>query len=254
VQKKIILNKRIGQTPLDAINEYRKKYSKYSDVKMAYAGRLDPMAEGKLLIVIGDECKNLKQYLNLNKEYIFEILLGFKSDSQDVLGVVDMDVNIKSRCNVVISDVVKKFTGRLTLPYPIFSSKTVNGKKLFLWTLEDRLSEIEIPNREVEVYKLDFLGRKKLEKGKLKEEIFKKINSVKEVTGKSKMLGVDFRRTKVRARWDKLFEDTKQKKFHILKFKCRCSTGTYMRVLAEKIANEFGEYGLAYSIKRTRIY
>jgi len=274
VQKKIILNKKIGQTPLDVIDEYKKKNPEYADVKMAYAGRLDPMAEGKLLIIIGEECKNLNKYLGLDKEYIFEILLGFKSDSQDILGLATTDNHHTDnhhtdvarpyetpygRATSVWSDntivsATKKFTGRLMLPYPIFSSKAVSGKKLFLWTLEDRLPEIEIPNREVEVYKLDFLARKKFEKGRLKKEIFKKINSIKEVTEEPKMLGAGFRRTKILARWNELFENIKQEDFYTLKFRCRCSTGTYMRILAEKIAEELGEYGLAYSIKRTKIY
>ncbi|MFC1775263.1 hypothetical protein ACFLY0_00165 [Patescibacteria group bacterium] len=253
MRKKVTLNKKIGQTPLEVIEEYKSKHPKYKDVKMAYAGRLDPMAEGKLLIVIGEECKNLKQYLDLDKEYVFEILIGFKSDSQDVLGLAEARPAAATPQKSDIQEAAKKFTGRLTIPYPIFSSKTVQGKPLFLWTLENKLNEIEIPTRNVEIYKLKFLGQKKIKKDKLQKEIFKKINSIKEVTEESKLLGADFRREETRARWNEIFDEAEQEKYQILKFKCRCSSGTYMRVLAEKIAAELGEHGLAYSIKRTKI-
>ncbi len=254
MRKKIILNKKVGQTPLEVIDEYKKKHPKYKDVKMAYAGRLDPMAEGKLLIVIGKECKKLKQYLNLDKEYIFEILLGFKSDSQDVLGLAQAHHSGMPPSKKYIKEILKKFIGKITLPYPIFSSKTVQGKPLFLWTLENRLNEIEIPKREVEIYKFKFLGQKKISKKELKYEIFKKINSIKKVTEKSKLLGADFRREEIHSHWNKLFDKTKQENFYILKFKCKCSSGTYMRILSEQIAGKLGKYGLAYSIKRTKIY
>jgi len=264
MRKKIILNKRLGQTPLELIEEYKKKHPKYRNIKMAYAGRLDPMAEGKLLLVIGEECKNLKKYTDLNKEYIFEILLGFKSDSQDVLGLAEAH-SLPRRLQATVAlgtppskkdikKVLKNYIGKITLPYPIFSSKTVHGKQLFLWALENRLDEIKIPEREVEIYKLKYLGKKKIKKEKLQGEIFKKINSIKEVKEKSKLLGADFRRNEIRANWNNLFKTARQENFYTLKFKCRCSSGTYMRVLAEKIADELGEYGLAYSIKRTKIF
>ena len=254
MRKKVTLNKKIGETPLEVIEKYKKKHPKYKNVKMAYAGRLDPMAEGKLLIIIGEECKNLKQYLNLDKEYVFEVLLGFKSDSQDVLGLAEARPSGALPNKKDIKEALKKFTGHITLPYPIFSSKTVQGKQLFLWTLENRLNEIEIPTREVNVHKFKYLGQKKIKKEKLQKEIFKKINSIKEVTEESKLLGADFRRGEIRARWNELFAEVKsdQEKYQILKFKCQCSSGTYMRVLAEKISEELGEYGLAYSIKRTK--
>jgi len=255
MRKKILLNKKIGQTPLEAIKEYKKKHPEYKDIKMAYAGRLDPMAEGKLLVVIGEECKNVKKYLSLDKEYAFEILLGFKSDSHDVLGLVKKS-HLETRFpnEIKIQKIIKKFTGRLSLPYPIFSSKTVKGKQLFLWTLENRLHEIKIPKREVEIYSLLFLGQKNIKKDKLQKQIFKKINSIKKEIKNPELLGAGFRKSEILLRWKKLFDESKIEEFRVLKFKCKCSSGTYMRTLSELIAKKLGTHGLAYSIKRTKIY
>ena len=50
-----IVNKRAGQTPLDCINELKKNESNLLYLPLTYAGRLDPLAEGVLVILIGDE-------------------------------------------------------------------------------------------------------------------------------------------------------------------------------------------------------
>ena len=73
-QKIIVLNKKEGETPLEALSNFRAKHKKYKDVKMTYAGRLDPMASGLILILAGEETKNKEKYLTLDKEYSFEVL------------------------------------------------------------------------------------------------------------------------------------------------------------------------------------
>jgi tRNA U55 pseudouridine synthase TruB len=86
---KITLWKEIGETPLEVLENFKEENPKYKNEKFAYAGRLDPMAEGKLLVLVGDTCKEREKYLNLDKEYEFEILLGFKSDTKDLLGMAE---------------------------------------------------------------------------------------------------------------------------------------------------------------------
>ena len=81
MKKVIVLNKKEGETPLESLENFRAKNKKYQDVKMTYAGRLDPMASGVLLVLAGDETKNKEKYLNLDKEYEFEILFGFATDT-----------------------------------------------------------------------------------------------------------------------------------------------------------------------------
>ena len=84
----IILNKKEGETPLESLENFRSKNSKYFNLPMTYAGRLDPMASGLLLILAGEEVKNKEKYLNLEKEYEFEVLFGFSTDTHDILGKV----------------------------------------------------------------------------------------------------------------------------------------------------------------------
>jgi hypothetical protein len=87
----IVLNKAVGETPLSCVEAWREKHPAYAGVSLAYAGRLDPMASGKLLILIGEECKQQERYHDLDKEYTFRVLFGVSSDSGDVLGLVSTE-------------------------------------------------------------------------------------------------------------------------------------------------------------------
>ena len=213
------------------------------------------MAEGKLLLLVGDTCKEREKYLNLDKEYEFEILVGFKSDTKDILGLAEK--NSWHTSWVVgkwFRKELKKYIGPIELEYPVFSSRTVKNKPLFLWALEGRLGEIEIPKKMSEIYDLKLLSKKKISAEFLKTEILRKIELPTKVDDESKALGKDFRREEIRENWGKLFKKSKDETFLLLKIRATVSSGTYMRTLAEKIAYELLEdYGLAFSIRRTKI-
>lgn len=254
MQKYVVLEKAVGQTPLECVEIWRTAHTEYTGVPLAYAGRLDPMASGKLLILIGDECKVQEQYHNLDKEYEFSVLLGVSSDTADVLGRLSLALNVPTISQLSLSGIVKKLIGEVTLPYPHFSSKTVKGKPLHVWTLEGRLNEIDIPTKESTIYKLHLTRIISKTRVEIYNEVSSKIESIKPVTDEGKALGNDFRRVDVRADWKKFMEtgnpiDT----FTIAGFTCTASSGTYMRTLAEIIAKQVGTTGLAYHIHRTKI-
>ena len=82
--KKILnLYKEVGETPLERLERFKKDNSEYANEKMTYAGRLDPMAEGVLIVLVGEECLNKEKYLGLDKEYEFEVLFGFRTDTYE---------------------------------------------------------------------------------------------------------------------------------------------------------------------------
>ena len=87
---KDILNlyKERGETPLECIERFRRANPEYKNVPMSYAGRLDPMAEGVLIILAGEANKKKSDFLSLDKEYTFDVLFGFSTDTYDVLGVM----------------------------------------------------------------------------------------------------------------------------------------------------------------------
>lgn len=261
-----MLDKAVGETPLSCAEAFRAKHPELAGVSMAYAGRLDPMASGKLLILLGEECKNQTNYHSLDKEYDFSVLLGIGSDSHDVLGrlrtthpaqLIDTPL---THSLPPLSEQLRKIGGELTgnikLPYPHFSAKTVQGKPLHVWTLEERLDEIEIPTKESTVYSLTLDSIETKSRADVCAQARAKIDSIPEVTEERKALGNDFRRVDVRQDWENiLHNDSLPTEYQIAHFTCLASSGTYMRTLAHLIGQKLTPAlpSLAWSIHRTKI-
>ena len=103
------------------------------------------MASGKLLVLIGDECKRQSEYHGLDKEYEFSVLFGISSDTADVLGRLRTLSLVPTVSSEQLAEVAEDLVGDIELPYPHFSSKTVEGKPLHTWTMEGRLEETKFP-------------------------------------------------------------------------------------------------------------
>lgn len=247
-----MLEKQVGETPLAAIESWRASELAFNGIPLAYAGRLDPMASGKLLVLIGDECKVQEKYHRLDKRYEFEVLFGVSSDTGDVLGRLQYE-NVPNIDTKELKTVSETLVGSITLPYPHFSSKTVKGKPLHVWTLEGRLSEIEIPTYTARVYSLKFISARTMSGHEIANEALTKIETIPPVTEASKALGQDFRRVDVRTDWHAFKTAHGEEKYTIAKFSCVSGSGAYMRSLSELIAKNLGTKGLAYSIHRSRI-
>ena len=253
-----VIEKVVGETPLAAMESWRLMQNpEYFDVPLTYAGRLDPMASGKLLVLIGEECKKKDQYLALDKTYEFSVLFGIGSDTHDVLGRLESTAFTEpDSLQEQLTQICTDLTGEIELPYPHFSSRTVQGKPLHLWALEGRLSEIDIPTRKSTIYSLTLNSIETKTRTEVCDIARAKIDTIPEVTETSKDLGKNFRRTDVRADWDQIKSDeTLPTTYHIAHFTCTASSGTYMRTLAKLIGERLVEPlpSLAWSIHRTEL-
>lgn len=238
----IILNKKEGETPLEVLNRFRLKNNKYKGVKMTYAGRLDPMASGLLLVLAGEETKNKEKYLKLSKEYKFEVLFGFATDTYDILGKV-LKQNFKN-CEDLeqkINKNLRYFTGKFIQKYPIYSSKTVKGKALFKYARSG--VDVIVPEREVFVKELKFLKLRKINNVKLLDNIKRRIKKVKG----------DFRQKEILKIWRKKLTLKNSTSFFLASFKVKCNSGTYVRGIANTFGEKIGIPALAFSIKRTKV-
>ncbi len=244
MKKVILLNKKEGETPLEALEHFRNKNREYKNLPMTYAGRLDPMASGLLLILAGEECKKKEKYLKLSKEYEFEVLFGFATDTYDILGKVQYSHILK---NVGMKELEKKiklnlkyFSGKFMQKYPAYSSKTVRGRPMFAYAR--RGEEVEIPERQVTVSKLEFLKLRSISNKKLWQNIERRVGKVKG----------DFRQKEILKIWRKELQG-KDVGYLIASFKIKCSSGTYVRRIANSLGEKAGISTLAYSIKRKKI-
>jgi hypothetical protein len=130
----LLIDKPLGATPLKALELLRRAISIPESVKLAYAGRLDPMASGLIPVLRGEQLQHQEDYWHLSKRYESTVLIGIRTDSHDVLGMPErfpMETPNAER----ITAVVRGLVGKVYLPVPVFSSHRHEGKpplRLFL--------------------------------------------------------------------------------------------------------------------------
>jgi len=259
----IILYKNLGETPLACMERYRSLHTELVGVPMTYAGRLDPLAEGVLIVLAGDAVHEKEKYLNLDKEYLVDVLFGFDTDTHDVLGMVDWTrTNVEQTqkesgvplCGTFdlttqdqIKSVLQTFLGSRTQKYPRFSSRTIFGKPLFAWAKKGELNEEDIPSREITIHSILLVGMKTITCDELDKIIEDKINTV---------VG-DFRQESILKQWKEIFAIQKAENellnYTVATIRVSCSSGTYMRTLASEIGKKLGISSLALHICRTKV-
>jgi len=241
----VLLDKPISLTPLQTIEKFKEQNPKYKDKKMSYAGRLDPMARGLLVILVGEENKNREKYENMDKEYEFEILFGVGTDTYDVMGLLE-SLNIADYSEDLerqVEDHLVDFRGKVKQEYPPYSSYSIEGKPLFWWARKDKLDEINIPTKEVEVKKLDNLSSYKLEVGQVLENVKQRVSAAKG----------DFRQEEIIEKWEDLAEQNPEFSFQIFKFKATVTSGTYIRSIAHNLGQKVSTGAIAFDILRTSL-
>ncbi|MEX2010396.1 MAG: hypothetical protein WD874_01165 [Parcubacteria group bacterium] len=236
----IKLHKNIGETPLECIIRFRGDHTQYTDTNMTYLGRLDPMAEGLLLVLAGNT-SDKKKYLEWDKTYEFEVLWGFNTDTYDTLGLVTDVGTSPQKLEVKIKKLLENISAKKTQAYPPYSSRTVGGKALHTWAREGRIDEIEIPTRNIKIFSIEHLNTRYVDQEEILKEIIEKID----------LVNGDFRQEQIKKLWEKSL--VAGEKSLISSFRVDVSSGTYIRSLAHEMGEILGTGALAYSIKRTRV-
>ena len=181
----LIVNKPEGLTSRDVINVLNRKFE---TKRIGHTGTLDPLATGVLVVAVGSYTKLVNELTSLDKEYIAEIKLGIKTDTDDITGTVleeDNNYNIKKE------DIVKVFNSfpkEYEQTVPKYSAVKVGGKKLYEYARNN--IDVELPTRLVKIYELELIDynsdvikfRVKVSKGtyirSLIEDLCKKLNAI----------------------------------------------------------------------------
>lgn len=253
MKRYVVLDKNIGRTPLETLTEWKQAHPRYAALPAAYAGRLDPMASGKLLVLLGDECKRQKHYTGLDKEYVISVVLDLSTDTGDTLGIPTYGGLESNPYRARIMEALHAELGSRTHAYPAYSSKTVNGTPLFLHALRGTLHTIEIPTHTETIHRITLMQVYHLSKDSVAAYIEKALSVVPRDDNPTKLEGADFRQDTIRASWKQLFSDMPERKFVVLKLRVVCGSGAYMRSLAERIGHTLGTTALALSIHRTKM-
>lgn len=143
-----------GGTSFRVVSELRKITGIRS---IGHTGTLDPDAEGVLVVCIGKATKLVGLLTDTDKTYRAVMLLGKRTDTQDISG------NVLEECDMnspdvfpdpdKIRNVFSSFTGKIGQIPPMYSALKVGGVKLV--DAARRGEEIERKPREVNIYSFD---------------------------------------------------------------------------------------------------
>lgn len=238
-----ILYKKLGETPLECLLDYKKTNPEYFNMPMTYAGRLDPMAEGLLLVLSGETTKRKEEFLRLKKVYEFEVLWEFKTDTEDILGdLFTTDISIFPTTDQIQKE-VDSYLGKFEQLYPAFSSQPVNGKPLILWAREGKINEIKIPSHEVEIYKSEYISRRFILGKDLLDTVLERIS----------LVSGDFRQTQISNKWKDVLADHQNTEYAVDKIRMEVSGGFYVRQFVADLSKKLNVQATTFHILRTQV-
>ncbi len=243
--------KPLGATPLQALDALRVERPELAHESMTYAGRLDPMAEGLLVVLTGEDRHRAKEFQQLDKTYRATFVLGFGSDTGDVLGIAERGIEGISLGSGGIDPASRErrgegivrgiLMGDHDVLMPVYSSYKVKGKPLHFWAKSGRLSEIEVPRRVMHVDAV-----RDVEVSTMSADVF--LQSAIEGIGK---VSGDFRQEEIVKRWREVMRDVKD--VTLVSCELDVASGTYIRSLAGVLGEQLQTRAMLYRLVRTKV-
>lgn len=237
---KFLVYKQRGETLASLIKRFRSSKELSLDIPITYAGRLDPMAEGIVLLLVGGERYNKDALLGLAKTYEIEVLFGITTDTDDPLGLVTHE-KYQIVDEGLIAGALSRAPKLTELPYPAYSSAIVEGKPLFVHAREG--SAVSIPMKKITITEAKLLHMRTVPLEMIAREA---IDDIGRVEG-------DFRQLAIMKGWRSRIETHHDTLVTIATIRISASSGTYMRSIARWIGEQLGVPALAYKIKRTKL-
>ena len=125
--------------------------------RVGHAGTLDPFATGLLILCLGRATRLAQFLVDLDKEYVAAVRLGFATDSQDLTG--KQITSLTSSEKVSLDDVrrvLSEFTGPQLQTPPMFSAKKIAGERLYRAARAGR--EVERKPVRITIHSIELMG------------------------------------------------------------------------------------------------
>lgn len=237
------VDKPVGWTPLQVLEELRRIEQIPAETPVTYAGRLDPMAEGLLLVLAGPRVHEKDTFLKLDKQYRVTAILGIETDSHDLLGLPtpnpEQSWAILDNSEQLLSRTLASFVGAIALPLPAFSSPPVQGKPLFWWK-RNRPDHMEQPVRATQIHAITDVHTSSLSAHEL---LYYIRGIIPNVHG-------DFRQAEISTAWDSALKD---QQLTTVSCTIHCESGTYIRSLVHELGQRLGAGACVYTLRRTAV-
>ena len=236
------LYKEPGLTPLEFINNIKKQYP---EKKICYTARLDPMARGVVPVLFGEECKNMHLFTNLSKTYEVKIILGYKTDSDDALGILENKLpEINSK------DFIEKYKSYFDINNNNNNNEiTINQKYHYFSTKSLAARNKDIDNYESFYHNVKLYSSRIIDTGELDfTEWVNECCNIIDKVDKTK----NFRQKEIIDQWKSMIEDN-TKKIHYITLQLHVGSGFFVRQYIRDISDKIGIPLMCYDIHRTSI-
>lgn len=181
--------------------------------KVGHAGTLDPLATGLLIICTGKFTKKISEYMAKEKEYTGTFTLGAVTPTYDLESKPENFQPVEHLTEKKIKAATSSFTGEIMQVPPAHSAIKVDGKRVY--ELARQGKEVKLEPRKVIIHEFEII---KIVQGTLQRS----------PSGPSGEMPV-------------------------VHFRVVCSTGTYIRSLANDFGQALGCGAYLSSLCRTRI-
>lgn len=136
----LVLKKPSGPTSADCLNDIKHQLKQF---KIGHGGTLDPMAEGVLLVLLGNATKMASYLSGGTKTYTGTFKLGITTDTLDIQGEVVEEKPVDATEEDVISEINhwKELTEQ---EVPAYSAAKHKGKPLYALAREGKETPVKI--------------------------------------------------------------------------------------------------------------
>ena len=154
----INIDKPYGWTSADVVRKLksamrRAGYPKRT--KIGHAGTLDPLATGVLLVCTQKDTKRVEELQAERKEYVFTVELGATTPSYDLEHPVDERYEWQHITREALEAVAASWVGKQEQIPPLYSAKSVDGKRAYEYARKGQ--EVELKKANIEIYEAELL-------------------------------------------------------------------------------------------------
>lgn len=222
--------KRIGETPLQATQRAKKDYN-ISLTPSCFTGRLDPMAQGTMVVLFGEAVSKQDYYNLCDKTYSFQAILGISTDTYDPMGSI-IDVQ-----EITLPQVLKfntemlQFKGKITQHFPPYSAYRFKGHPLW-WHARNGSLPSPMPCKERVIYSVKQITRPVC----LSVATYRK-TAIADMKDVSSYNGDKFNCSKYIRDWQDL--DSSIQVWRV-QYQIKVSSGTYIRSIVHTLGQRLG--------------
>jgi tRNA pseudouridine55 synthase len=121
-----VIDKEPGPTSFEVVGALRR----LSGIRrVGHAGTLDPLARGVLLLCTGTATRAVEHFMNLDKEYHFDVRLGVETTTLDAEGEVVRETPVPPLTLEEVRTAASTFVGQYTMTPPAYSALKRGGKR-----------------------------------------------------------------------------------------------------------------------------